>query len=315
MKKKLICMALIVESLLCSCGKEEIIIDNKEYENVISEEIAKIEYDDSESEVVSENKGELKEDKYINISAKTWEYTDDEKRLISDLEYDEKGNVLKKLSLNNDVWVYTYYNYVYDSAGNPEYVTVCEQSGSDGAMDEVGVISFINEYNVKTGNLSGREYIDINQIKIKEEFDNDGILISTCREFDEPNSSVTINADGIELGKDVFKYNERGNLIHFVRYNSAGGIIAESILEYDEQGELLHTISKNGEEIEECNYILDYEYDADGRKIKSVSTDDKGNKMISFYEYDSLGNYNVKQESYSDEKINYEHESKYIKIE
>lgn len=339
MKTKLaIYIALILGFLLCACSNERDGINREaNEEKTVSEETESTELNYSENEKVSKDEKEIKNNdtlepkeencKYVPISKKMWMYnnTNGEPILLQDDEYDQKGNPLKRLFLSFDNY-YELYNYVYDSTGNPEYATIYRQTVGDDTIDELGSISFINEYNMETGSLIRRTYISLDGNEITEEFDTDGALISSCRKYIDGNTYTSIDEDsyeyGIQVYQDVYELNERCDVIHYTRYSVEGNKIGEEIYEYDGHGELVHRIFIVGEETtEECNYALNYEFDTDGKKIRSVSIDDKGNETTSSYEYDSFGNYSVKKEIYSDdiinsdEKINFEVELKYAKLQ
>ena len=197
-------------------------------------------------------------------------------------EYDDKGNLIKKIyynaynadgSINYDAYnsdknIMGWEEFEYDSDGNEIKATSCAYDGSIFDWMEYG-------------------------------YDNVGNMTK----------EVWYNENGDIIDWDEYEYDDVGNKIKEISYNEDGSISDWQELEYDSAGNKIKIISYN--EDGSISWWQESEYDNVGNKIKVISYNEDGSvRYWEEYKYDAVGN-QTKWISYRNGNVDYKIESEY----
>lgn len=102
------------------------------------------------------------------------------------------------------------------------------------------------------------------------------------KDYDE-NGKVTKQ----EVLKEIYEYDESGNMIVMIKYNAAGNLSWYG--EYDKNGN--KTLSETYDSKGNLEYYCEYEYDENGNEINCNQYDEDGKLIVQYiYEYDEQGN-------------------------
>jgi hypothetical protein len=153
----------------------------------------------------------------------------------------------------------------------------------------------LTEQNIK-GDVKSISATTYKAIERFGEIEKDSIALSFGFDYNEEGNQVGqiyYNSDGSLGGKSTYEYDEEGNQVESTAYNSDGNISWKSTYEYDEEGNQVESIFSWPEEV--IYYKHTYEYDEEGNKVASTAYNSDGSvdgKSTYVYdEYDNKGNW------------------------
>lgn len=239
-------------------GKYEYIYDDKG--NLIEE----INYF-SENEI-AERKTYVRDDKGT-VSEAFIHYQDDTKDRIN-YEYDEKGNLIKKTTINEDGEVESEETFEYQN----------------GKL----IVKELKEF----GNVTGREEYEYDESgKIVQQTitgdEEDGTIVNTFDEKGNINGHLRYNQHDKLIGKSVYSFDEKGNMTGIVEETPYEKNI--SVLEYDENGNLISQVQTN--KLNEINHTIKRKYNdqndvTESKVFINMHGQDVDSEYIIYYEYE-----------------------------
>lgn len=322
-------------SVLGACGAKEISgeVDIVESETVesskpsdmfteeLSDEISNTEVEDTENEKLSDVK--QNEVKVLTLEARVTDYYDNgETEVISEYEYDTKGNIAKGKE-----------HTIRADGSESENERMCENE-----YDEKGNL-IVSECYGQYGNFILRkewkydqygnvvEYADTEregEAALKQEewkYDEKGNMI----EYARYSTSASVDEDGnISFATNIRErqeliYDENNNHIKSTYYDGKGNISSTDEMKYDENGNQIEFVRCG---INDSFYISrewKYGYDENGNIIEVEMYDSYGDlSCIEKRKYDENGNqiqciyYNSNGEQYANEEWKYDEEGNLV---
>lgn len=218
--------------------------------------------------------------------------------LFRTYEYDEKGNIVRKLSYDEGE-VSRSREEFFDDKGNNIKTVMINDSGEETVVT--------------------REF-DKNGNEIKTVEEEDGVPVVREYKYNK-NGKITLykyTKNDILREKRTFEYDEEGRPISFTSYTRTGEIDYVYEYEYNENGDKTaeRTVAPDGSIASETLYIYDSEY----KQVEMIYTQDGAESMREKYFYDEKGNL-IEEELYfygePDGGIKYEYDSenRVIKVE
>ena len=281
MRRRILFLGLVVSLCICSlvaCGSKEEELVKETTENV-TEEVTESEPTATPSpEPTAEPTSEpIPETETIYVTSKeitydgdgkvssvtTYEYNEygnmtvmNTEGMFSDrteykYEYDENGNIVKDVILDEDGSIVNISTYEYDAAGNQIKRGYKNESlGSEGEE--------ISEYDTDHNLMKTTDYDEDGTIKeiYLYEYDNDMLI-----------KFGSYNADGSLNWDSIYEYDSDGKVIKEVGSLSIDGVIYSSIEEheYDADGNLIKTYFYDGDELASWK---EYENNDNGKQTK-----------------------------------------------
>jgi hypothetical protein len=233
-----------------------------------------------------------------NIIEEKNHWTSDNFESKSTKEYDDKGILIevKCYKLYESLYIFESKSvYLYDIKGRMIEYRCYHPSNSKYEEDTCDLLSsaVYFEYDLK-GNMI-KEKNQYFQIENEYVYDENGNLITVMsRNWDEYTDSMLYR-------KNSFTYDDKGNNIEQVEYNTDGRISRKQIIKYDDGGIVIEheTYMGNGFPIHRLGQTI-HKYDSKGNKTE----ENHFTEMISYqdiytYDYDDKGNWIIKNQFYT----------------
>lgn len=159
----------------------------------------------------------------------------------------------------------------------------CESEQTENTLSRLNIKGDVKSYINKTYDVT---------IKFGE-IEKESIRFYWVRNFNEEGNeveSIFYNSDGSLSTKDIFKYDEEGNLLELITYKSDGSFDIKSTMKYDEEGNEVEYIRSDDSGI---LFKHSYKYDEKGNQVERFSDfsfiDGEG-VYTSTMKYDEEGN-------------------------
>ncbi len=229
-----------------------------------------------------------------------WVITEDYRNgeLFRTYEYDEKGNIVRKLSYDEGE-VSRSREEFFDDNGNNIKTVMINDSGEETVVT--------------------REF-DKNGNEIKTVDEDDGVPVVIEQKYDKEGKVILYKytKNDILREKRTFEYDEEGRQISFTSYTRTGEINYVYEYEYNENGDKTaeRTVAQDGSIASETLYIYDSEY----KQMEMIYTQDGTESMREKYFYDEKGNLTEEKHYYCGEpdggiKYEYDSENRVVKVE
>ncbi|MDE5866896.1 MAG: hypothetical protein K2H31_09910, partial [Lachnospiraceae bacterium] len=235
--------------------------------------------DGSTSSSVSERDDNGNEKSYNSV----YYYDNGEISSAEECRYDASGNKIEDKYISYDIdgstLMFSHKTWAYDAAGNEiEYVKYDENGDIEARAER--------EYDSNGKQIKAVDFDEDNIVKRREEI-----------EYDAAGNEIKRENYSYGHTEEIFStYDEYGNLILCVKYNSSYSHIDEKIkYEYDENGNMIKEVHhKNPQTVgywteRDLDFWWEYEYDENGREIKSIRHDSDGTVNWNEIEYDDNG--------------------------
>lgn len=212
--------------------------------------------------------------------------------------YDDKGRKLEEVRIADNGAHRTRIAYKYNSAGQQiemaAYFNEALDSGFLKAYDNAGnLVKEISISNLFPPVSATAEYVYDSQGRQIEVRTNDKILWSKVQTSYDTKGRITERetfmgykspniwrSHAPEPGKEVFRYNERGQVNEELFYTSDGALIRKATSTYNASGKLIERLNSTRDNPDAGK--MTYEYDSHGNKIKQTifTTDWQGQPYV-----------------------------------
>jgi len=209
-------------------------------------------------------------------------------------EHDEKGNVVLEVKYNSDEELEDKYTFKYDE--------------NDHVIEEIHYLTFkdIAEHKTYERDKKGKivkafkHYNDGSKDTIEYHFNDDGLLMEmvTIDSYDEVEAKIICEYENGNLIleeayeydelilKQTYSYDKDGNVIEESKWNEDEGNIRQANV-YDENNRVIKVLFYNKKD--ELAVKTEYEYSKEG-KIIGVTEEDQHGKKVTTVTYDDKGN-------------------------